>query len=45
MFQTLDVKPDTSDPKAMNQWMLDYLKAQGKIQDPAPPSVPHPSVV
>ena len=35
MFESLDVKPDTSDPESMKQWMMDYLKRQGKIQDPA----------
>ena len=43
MFETLDVKPDTSDPEAMKQWMLDYLKAQGKIQNPVvQPFAPSP---
>ena len=30
MFQTLDMKSDTSDPEATKQWVLDYLKTQGK---------------
>ena len=35
VFKSLDVKPDTSDPEAMQQWMLDYLTRQGKIPSAA----------
>ena len=40
MFETLDVRPDTSDPESMKQWMVDYLKTQGKIPNPAVYPVP-----
>ena len=38
VFKSLDVKPDTSDPESMKQWMLDYLKTQGKIPSTVNPS-------
>ena len=36
VFEELNIKPDTDDPETMKQWMLSYLKQQGKVPNPAP---------
>ena len=33
VFEELNIKPDTDDPETMKQWMLSYLKQQGKVPD------------
>lgn len=33
VFEGLDVKPDTSDPESMTQWMKQYLHQKGRLKD------------
>ncbi len=36
VFEELNIKPDTDNPESMKQWMLSYLKQQGKVPNLAP---------
>ena len=38
-FEELNIKPDTDDLESMKQWMLSYLKQQGKVPDHASESL------
>ena len=33
VFEGMHVKPDTSDPESITQWMKSYLKGTGKLKD------------